>query len=146
MKYLLLFLIVLCTSCMHNLSYQTDVIDSVAKSLEVSTLPANSVQKHIETGNRNLWQLIMQRPDSIPVAVAVNDNLQAVLTISGQLDSSYFIPDIIRVSFSNNIKQDIKVAGNVMTWQEGRSRPYLKMDDVNFDGYADLHVFDNDGA
>jgi hypothetical protein len=146
MKYLALLLSVMCASCMHNLSYQTDVIDSTGKSLEVTTLPAHADQNHIETGNRNLWQLIEQSPDSVAVAVAVNDSLQAVLTISGILDTSYFEPKTIRVAFTNNQTQEIKVKGNVVLWQEGRARPYLKMEDVNFDGYADLHVFDNDGA
>jgi hypothetical protein len=131
---------------MHNLSYQKDLIDSTGKSLELISLPAIADQNPIETSNENIWKRIVQRPDSVSVSVIINNSLQAALTISGELDTSYFEPKTIRVVFSNNQHQDLQIMGNVVVWEEGRSRPYIKLEDINFDGFADLHVFDNAGA
>jgi hypothetical protein len=131
---------------MHNLSYQKDVIDSTGKSLELITLPAIADQNPIETSNENIWKQIVKRPDSVAVPFTINNSLQAALNISGELDTSYFKPKTIRVVFSNHQHQDLQIKGNAVLWEEGRTRPYIKLEDINFDGYADLHVFDNAGA
>src|SRR6476469_2618803 len=106
MKYVSLLLFVLCASCMHNLSYQKDLIDSTGKSLELITLPAIADQNPIQTNNENIWKQIVKRPDSVAVPFTINKSLQAALTISGELDTSYFEPKTIRVVFSNHQHQD----------------------------------------
>jgi hypothetical protein len=60
---------------------------------------------------------IVAKPDSVPVSININDSLKAELIISGKLDSNYFQPKTVKVVFSNGIKQQLQVKGNVMTWE-----------------------------
>ncbi|HJW17710.1 MAG TPA: hypothetical protein VJ499_11345 [Flavisolibacter sp.] len=146
MKYVYFSIALLCVSCMHYATNKTDLIDSTINNVEASKVQVGTMPEVVEAANKTIWQKIVARPDSVPVEVAINDNLKAAMTISGNLNTSYYEPKTIRVLFSNHTKQDIKIIGTIVLWQKGKLRPYLKMEDVNFDGHADFQVFDNDGA
>jgi hypothetical protein len=144
MKLLLLSFTFLIVSC--GISHNQDVIYRNQKDTISLKQEADSIKNNSPLTNENLWQKIIQNPDSVPVFIFINDSLHAELIISGELDSSYYDLKTIKVFFSNGSKQQLKIKGGIMVWHESDGNPYLKFEDLNFDGSKDLNLFDNAGA
>lgn len=143
MRLLILSLAVFGLSCGISSHGNQDVVYQIPNN-SLSAKQAENGRKS-ESDNDVLWEKIVQRPDSVSATIDITKALQASLAISGRLHDNYYDPEKINVVFPDGRKQELTLTGNAMMWQEWQ-KPYLKFEDINFDGNKDLHLFDNAGA
>ena len=132
-------------SCGISSHSNQDVVYQIPKDSTSIKQPDITVKSDAEPGNEVLWRNITHKPDSVYTLIRISDTLKASLVISGRLHDEYYDPEKINVAFPDGRKQELTVTGNAMMWQEWQ-KPYLKFQDINFDGHTDLHLFDNAGA
>lgn len=109
--------------------------------------PVNGQQMQTVYDNYQVWQKVAENPDSVALNMRVNDSTIALIFLSGRrVDSTFYIPQRAKVILSNGREQAFEIKGYALGWRRGQRKPFVKFDDVNFDGSADLSVFDHTGA
>jgi hypothetical protein len=106
-----------------------------------------SANDSLAINNELIWARVSAQPDSAMIALPELNGKQATLIISGKLDSLYYAPGKITICSVGKADQvlTIKASGGLWTGG-GRYYPLLKFEDMNFDGFRDLQVFDNAGG
>ena len=109
---------------------------------------ANSFLSKPVVDNKELWQQIKRKPELVSIRVQVDAATSALLTLKGKYKRSLetYKPQAIDLTFSDGRKQHLKINGSIMIWMKNEHYPYLKLEDLNFDGHLDLQVFDNAGV
>ncbi len=119
---------------------------TIKNKLAATNKPVNAAKGWQPDDNHELWQKIVERPDSVSLAIAINDTIGALLTLYGRLDSVGYLPDSLSLKLTNGTKQAFRLTGSVMLWQESQQHPFVSLQDLNFDGSLELALFDNAGA
>jgi hypothetical protein len=113
----------------------------------LSRAQALATMDSLRITNKEIGLQMNTRPDSMTFAMHSLDGLQGSLYISGSGDHYYSVKKV-RVDFSDGRQQELQIdTSMILTWTEGGERyPYIRFEDLNFDGSTDLLLFDNSGA
>jgi hypothetical protein len=142
----LAILVLSLASCMS--STQRSRTDEEVRKGAPSRAQALATMDSLRLTNKEILLQMNTRPDSMTFDIHTLDGVQGTLYISGSSDAGFYGVKKIRVAFPDGRRQELPVDSSmILTWTGGGERyPYIRFEDLNFDGSTDLLLFDNSGA
>lgn len=107
--------------------------------------PIQATSKGLEMNNKTPWKGFAEKPDSVALSLSIKDSAAAMLVLSGRMQLDYYRPETFTVTYADNSKQSFSITDSIL-WGDGQRLAYIRVDDINFDGFADLLLFNNAGA